>query len=501
MSKSKHPEFNPPIEPLQPKAKECAQRLLNADKVFLASHIDADGITSASIASQMLTRANIEHAVNFYKQLDKEHINSIAATDYETVLFTDFGSGQLDIITDYEADGAFTPVISDHHEPADEETQYHLNPILFGISGSSELSGAGTTYCLARAMSALQDDPEIDHPTHRADNKDLAGMAIVGAIGDMQGGDSGVQGANTKIVAEGVEAGVLETNTDLTLYGKQTRPVPKLLEYSTDIRLPGITGSESGAIEFLNAQDVDITDDDGDWKHWVDLTTDEKQAITSGLINVAIESGVPSSRIDSLIGETYTLPNEPEKTHLRNVGEFSTLLNSTGRYEECDVGLAVCMGDRDEAYTAAKTLLQNHQKNISQGIEWVTNEGVTKESHIQWFDAGDQIKETIVGIIAGMALGEGSIDQHTPIIAFAEKSDDESDSEEDDTIDEVKISSRATRKLTRQGLDLSIVMKEASQHCSGDGGGHDIAAGATIPAKNQAEFVEKANEIVKEQTS
>ncbi|HMB50073.1 MAG TPA: DHHA1 domain-containing protein, partial [Natronoarchaeum rubrum] len=35
----------------------------------------------------------------------------------------------------------------------------------------------------------------------------------------------------------------------------------------------------------------------------------------------------------------------------------------------------------------------------------------------------------------------------------------------------------------------------------GDGGGHDVAAGATVPAGTEAEFVERADEIVGDQLS
>jgi RecJ-like exonuclease len=44
-------------------------------------------------------------------------------------------------------------------------------------------------------------------------------------------------------------------------------------------------------------------------------------------------------------------------------------------------------------------------------------------------------------------------------------------------------------------------MGEASRAVGGDGGGHDVAAGATIPAGTEAEFVELADGIVDEQLS
>jgi RecJ-like exonuclease len=49
-------------------------------------------------------------------------------------------------------------------------------------------------------------------------------------------------------------------------------------------------------------------------------------------------------------------------------------------------------------------------------------------------------------------------------------------------------------------LDLSIVMSEAADAVGGGGGGHDVAAGATIPREQRDPFLEEANRIVGEQT-
>ena len=469
-----------PVPELGERAAACAARLRDADSVLLASHIDADGLTSAAVAATALRRADVPFETVFAKQLDDAEIERIAATDHETVLFTDFGSGQLDLIAPHAEAGAFTPVIVDHHQPADlpddREPDYHLNPLLFGIDGASELSGAGASYVLARALEPSD-----------GDNRDLAGLAVVGATGDMQATDGGLTGANQGIVEEGVAADVVEEATDLLVYGRQTRPLPKLLEYANDIRIPGITNDQAGAVEFLSGLDLDLKQD-GKWRRWVDLTMAERRAVVSGLVKRAIASGVPADRIDDLVGTTYTLTREEPGTELRDVSEFSTLLNATARYERADVGLAVCLGDREEALDRARTLLRNHRRNLSEGIEWVTSEGTTVETNVQWFDAGTRIRETIVGIVAGMAVGTSDIRGDVPILAFAEKSDEE-----------VKVSARGTHALVRSGLDLSVVMREAARAVGGDGGGHDVAAGATIPTGTRAEFVAEADRLVGEQ--
>jgi RecJ-like exonuclease len=465
-----------PVPELAERAEACASRLRAADSVLLVSHIDADGLTSAAVAASALERAGLPFEATFSKQLDAEEVARVAAADHETVLFTDFGSGQLDVIAEREAAGAFTPVVADHHQPADAETEYHLNPLLFGVDGASELSGAGTAYVLARALES-----------EAGANRDLAALAVVGAVGDMQDGGGGLHGANEALVADGEEAGVLEPNTDLALYGRQTRPLPKLLEYASDARIPGITNDEAGCIDFLSGLDLELKAD-GEWRRWVDLTAAERRTLVSELVRRAIESGVPAERIDGLTGTTYTLTGEEPGTELRDVSEFSTLLNATARYERADVGLAVCLGDRGDALERARRLLRNHRRNLSEGLELVTTEGTTVEDHVQWFDAGTRIRETIVGIVAGMALGSDGVRRDLPVVAFAEKGEAS-----------VKVSARAPGFLVADGVDLSTVMREAAAAVGGEGGGHDVAAGATIPAGERQAFLERVDRAVGEQ--
>ncbi|WP_114577101.1 DHH family phosphoesterase [Saliphagus sp. LR7] len=473
-----------PVPELEERALACARRLTDAERILLASHIDADGLTSAGIAATALERAKIPFETVFEKQLDGEAIARIAAREEETVLFTDFGSGQLETIGEHA--GSFTPVIADHHRPAetDFEADYHLNPLLVGIDGASELSGAGTTYVLARALESVADTD--------GDNRDLAGLAVVGAVGDMQATGGELEGANAEIVEEGVEAGAVETGTDLALYGKQTRPLPKLLEYATDVRIPGISNDAGGSLRFLEGLDVSLRTDEGSWRCWSELDDAEKQSVASALVRRAVSKGVPAEKIDGLVATSYVLAGEPVGSELRDASEFSTLLNATARYDRADVGLGVCLGDRGGALDRARTLLREHRRNLAEGIEWVTEEGVTREEYVQWFHAEDRIRETIVGIVAGMAMGSEGVSRSLPIVAFAEK---------DGAEDEIKVSTRGTGRLVSRGLDLSTAIGEAARAVGGDGGGHDVAAGATIPAGRESAFLDRLDAVVGEQLS
>ncbi|MDD2439868.1 MAG: DHHA1 domain-containing protein, partial [Methanosarcinaceae archaeon] len=135
---------------------------------------------------------------------------------------------------------------------------------------------------------------------------------------------------------------------------------------------------------------------------------------------------------------------------------------------------------------AARKLLAEHRQNLVNGLIYVKEKGVIELENLQYFDAGSEIKETIVGIIAGMSSTIVP-NRNLPIIAFA-------NSEEG-----IKVSARATQDLIRKGVNLSEAMEKVSTEVGGAGGGHDIAAGATIPKGNQEECIQKLDLFIGKQ--
>jgi len=491
-----------PIPALADRADRAAGRLADASHVLLVSHADADGLTSAAVGAAALDRAGIAHEVQFEDQLDESAIERVAAAREDVVWLTDFGSGQLDAMYAH-LDPAAT-VVADHHQPlppdavpADAPTvdeyadaPYHVNPLLVGLDGARECSGAGSTYAIARAL-AERDEPEHLAPEHAIQpgsdpdprNRDLAALAIVGAVGDRQREDGELVGANVAIAEEGETAGVLTTQTDLAVYGTQTKPLPQLLAHADEISVPGVATDRNAAARFLDGLELDLRAD-GEWRRWAELASDERQTVASELCQRAIQRGVPAERIDGMVGTAYTLAGEERATQLRDASEFATLLNATARYERSAVGLAVLLGDREDALDDATDLLDEHRRNLSRGVRWVEEHGVTTESHCQWFDAGNELPATIVGIVAGMAVGTDGVDPSTPIIAFAEDGDS------------LKVSARATGELVRRGVDLSEAMATAADAVDGSGGGHTVAAGATIPLQTIRAFVDVADDVL-----
>ncbi|MHC1602869.1 MAG: DHHA1 domain-containing protein [Methermicoccaceae archaeon] len=451
------------VEPssMRKKAVECARYARKHESCIVVSHIDADGLTSGAITLTSLQRAGLSSQIRFLKQLRSQDLEQLMDEGHELVVFTDLGSGLIDNIEQLKLNA----IVIDHHQPAPSRYGYQLNAHLFGIDGSYKACGASTAYLFARALSR---EPE--------GNIDLSPLAIVGAVGDMQHMKTGrLTSLNRAVLKQGSAHGYLSFGNDLKLYGKQTRPLFKQLEYCTDPVLPALTGNEDACVAFLHGCDIRARGER--WRRWIDLDDEEKQSVVSALIQHCLASGMPPRRATSIVGEVYTLLKEQEGTELRDASEFATLLNATARYDRADVGLAVCQGDRAEGLKRARTLLSEHRKNLAEGLKLVSEVGATKMQSFTYFDAGGHIRDTIVGIVAGMSmsfLGNG-----VPVVGFAESEDGM-----------LKVSARTTAQGVRAGINLANALSAAAEAVGGSGGGHNVAAGASIPNDRKDLFLQ-----------
>ena len=260
--------------------------------------------------------------------------------------------------------------------------------------------------------------------------------------------------------------------------------------YSTDPYLPGLTMNEANCLKFFKRLEIPVKVD-GRFRHWVDLSNDERKVILSELMELMLSKGVGHKNAKRLFAEVYTLPEETIGTPIHDAKEFATLLNSCGKYDRPETGYELCRGDRGKHYDDAMQLLKGHRNILMDGMQYVKDQGIIDHGSIQYFDAGDRIPDNIVGTIASMLLNNSEVDNNKPLFGFAISEDGQY----------LKVSGRSTRELVDKGLNLSKVMRRIAEQLGGGGagGGHDIAAGATIPIGTLKEFLMQADQIVKKQ--
>ncbi|MFH1587771.1 MAG: DHH family phosphoesterase [Candidatus Diapherotrites archaeon] len=472
------------------KAKEIASELRKRNDFVVVHHIDADGISAGAIAFKMLEREKKKVKAIGVKQLYKETISEIKGMG-KNYIFVDFGSGQLSELKKNfcearTAESSSRPppgvtgdfFVFDHHQiEANTEHNFQFNPMLFGINGGTELSGSGTAYFIALALNEK--------------NIDLSVLALIGAAGDMQDFKGKLIGLNELILEHAIKEKLIEKKTDLRLYGRISRPLIQFIMFSSNPILPELTANELNTIEFLKKTGIQLKNRN-EWRAYEDLNLNEKKELSTALMMHLMNQGAQEWKLKELIGEIYTLLKEEKKSVTRDVKEFSTMLNACGRHGKPEIGLKVCLGDRKEFFDKAMDLMLIHKKELSEGIRFVQEKGIQEMEEFYFFDAGKEISETIVGIVAGMLYGSGIIEAVKPILAFSRTEKNE-----------IKCSGRGTTELVRKGLNLGKAMKEVCAKLGEDaeGGGHKIAAGSKFPEEKKEEFLKLINEEIRKQMS
>lgn len=454
------------------RAKSIANTLKERDNFAIVYHYDADGICAGAIIAKSLESLGKKFKSIAVKQLYAETIEEIKGLG-KNYIFADFGSAMLEELRIAFKEDFF---VFDHHQPKTPKYEYefHLNPFEFGINGGDDISGAGVCYEVAKAL---------------CEDKSLSALAVVGALGDMQDFSGSLKGKNREILQESVDSGFIEVKKDLRLYGRISRPLTQFLCFSSNPVLPGLTADEKACAAFLTKNGIEIKSDEK-WISYDDLDIAGKKKLTTALLMHLQKYNFPEWKLQELVGDVYILKKERAKSPLKDGKEFATMLNACGRHGEAEIGLKICMGDRKDSYSKALSLLAEHRKQLREGIELMHEKGVDEMESFYFFDAGNEIKDSIVGIVAGMLYGSGALQSVKPIVAFGRHSDGS-----------IKVSARGTSDLLKRGLNLGKALRETCAELGEEsqGGGHKIAAGAKILADKKEKFLEIFNEKIKGQ--
>jgi single-stranded-DNA-specific exonuclease len=451
--------------------KSAADRFKSINKketIRLISHFDADGICSASLMINALKNEGFKYSLSIIKQLSEETLHDLKKEDYNYFIFTDLGSGQIELIKKHMTKTVF---ILDHHAfdisilKDLPENIIMVNPHMFGFDGSNEISGAGTTYLFTEAMDEK--------------NKDKAYLALIGAMGDIQEKE-GFFGLNKKILETAVSQGQIKVEKGLKWFGLETRALVYLITYNTEVYIPGITGSESNAIQFLTSIDIEPKAKNT-WKRFNDLTEDEKRRLLSGI--VMKRSG--EKKPEDILGNRYILLQEPESSPLRDIKEFSTLLNACGRMDKPSLGIGACLND-SRIKKKAIAMIAEYKKEIVKALRWYEAQKesghVIKGKDFIIINAHDKIMPSIIGTLASIVSNSGEIKKGTLILSMAR-----------DSKEITKVSLRVAGD--DYGNDLREVIGKIVEQVGGQSGGHKNAAGAIIPTKEEDKFIEIAKKV------
>ena len=440
-----------------------SQALRDRERVQVVSHLDADGLSSAAVVLETLRRLGIEYDLRVVHTIDDEEAHTIAQLHAARYIFVDIGSGQLGPLVDHLRAPA---LVLDHHEPDREapERFVHVNPLLFDQDGNRGISGAGTTYLLAR----------------RFGYRDLSRLAVIGAIGDIQE-DNGFSGFNELILSDAIGSGEVGVERGIRLFGAQTRPLTRLLAYNHDLQLKGIVGDPDAAYRFLESLDIRIRHSRGE-RRYIDLDPEERMRLLSGILMKRNHLDDP----EAIIGYNYTLLSEDEGTPFRDAREFSTLLNACGRMDAASIGVGAAMGIADlkrEALAVERT----YKRAIGKAIGWfkeqlILEERIERGEGYYLVDGRGEIEAPIIGTLASIASRMDEVVGPALICSYAYLENGD-----------LKASLRSHGETPH---DLHSVMMRIVESCGGGAGGHTNAAGALVPREREESFIRSAREVL-----
>jgi len=419
-------------------------------KIRVISHYDGDGICAAALATMALMDNDIPFQTTMVRSMDKAFVRRLVAEQNKFILFLDMGSGQIDLLEQLDS----TMVVCDHHKPRRESKKIiQLNPHFFDIDGTYEACGSTLGFLIAERM--------VDRP------EALFGVALAGMLADRQhlGGFTGI---NKMLLDKYIEKEAVKVESSLQLEGED---IQQAIKNSLEPFFKDLSGRGDAVHQLLSNIGIDPT------KRLDELHQEQFMALSSMLVLWLLRQGVRPETCEDFIIERYWL--EPFKLYGR---QLAAVVNACGRRGEEDTGFAISLGSK-EALERGHTLREEHRNAIRKDLLVLEKDGPKKKKHIQYLYSEDPAR---AGALAGLGMNY-LLDQMRATLTLSRVKD------------EVKVSSRGTKWLISKGLDLAEACRVAAEKVKGVGGGHPIAAGATVPLKAEGRFLNAVDKIVGEQ--
>ena len=397
---------------LEEAAAKIASYLRSKDYVEVYSHHDADGIAAAAILTVALRRADIAFRLRFLPHLNKDDVERP-----ELSVLCDLGASVPDFPESI--------VIIDHHVPY-AAVPFHINPRLEGIDGESELSAAGCAYLVANAL---------------GDNRDLAGLVMVGIIGDSQK----LSGMNQKIIGDAVGNNLIEVGKGVLLPGRTTKEqiASAVLPY-----LGNLSGDEEIAEKIAS----------------LCMNTASDEAYTALLLSeIIVRSDASYHDLMSIYGESWKLLREA----VQDAYAMTAVIDACGKAGRPDLGYAVAAGDMTQTDAAWETANAFRRKIIASAA---AAEAVAENV---WLSDSVETASDVADIFVRS--------KQMPVVVLARGTE------------YLKVSARAPADSS---VDFEQMMKTSAEKFGGAGGGHKTRAGGELPLACESAFIASVKEYL-----
>ncbi|MFH1889827.1 MAG: DHH family phosphoesterase [Nanoarchaeota archaeon] len=425
-------------EDIKKKAEKFLERTKNKE-IFLISHFDTDGITSATIMIQTLRKLDRKFTVKILKSLEEKFVRKLPRD--KVILFLDLASGSLDFIEEEKLEDVF---IIDHHEVSKEipDGVEMINP---WFNGKEKLSSSGLVYLFCNEINP--------------DNKKHGKLAVLGMIGDFSEESIDLLGE------EILTSGDIQRRKGLMIY-PSTRPLNRILEYNSNPYIPGVTGNSEGVRDLL--RESGIEPEKSKYKSIIELNENEMKNLTTSIM---LRS--PKTKDKDIIGNIYLLKFF---NRLEDAREVSAMINACSRLGASNRALSFCL-EISEARKKAEEIHVKYKQHLISGLNIVSKMEKIEGKGFVIINAQDNIMDTIVGTIASILSSSGVYEEGTIIATMAYYEN------------KVKVSTRISGRESK-GRNLREILEAVINEVGGETGGHEFAAGCIISRENETKFIE-----------
>ncbi len=428
-------------ESLESELERISGKFLEAiseKEIFIISHFDTDGITSAAILIQTLKKMDKRFSLKIVPRLEEETILEIPKD--KIVVFLDLASGSLNYLSKMDLENVF---IIDHHQVF-QSIPESLNMINPQLNGKEEISSSSLTYLFCKHLSE--------------NTKELAKLAILGMIGDSM--EKSIDKLNNLIINDGE----VRRKRGLLIY-PSTRPLNRTLEYCSDPYIPGITGNSQGVTEMLRETGLSPTNN-GKYKSLIELNEEEMSRLVTSIV---LKN--PKVKNREIIGDIFLIKFFNK---LEDARELSAIINACSRLGESETAVQFCM-EITKAKKRAELMHTKYKQFIISGLKFVSEAEKVEGNGFVIINAKDKIKDTIIGTIASILSNSSIYEDGTVITAMAYYED------------KIKVSARSAGK---SGRNLREVLSSIIEKTGGDVGGHESAAGCMLKKEKEKEFLD-----------
>ncbi|HTP56163.1 MAG TPA: DHH family phosphoesterase [Thermoplasmata archaeon] len=441
----RHPRYREEFE----RAKSVL--LAHPGRWRIVYHYDGDGIAAASALVRALGRLGYPVQATSLVGVERERMGALCEQTSGPLIVVDTGASWLDLF----AKNRHPVIVLDHHRypgcpdpPALPEHVAFVNPLDWGVDGMNEMCGSTLSWLFGVFL-----DPA---------NWDAAVWGLSGAIHDRQH-VGGFRGLNATLVDEAIRRGLIERRRGVALFG---RTVGEAVAGSVDPYLRGLSGRPEAAAAFVRSVGLDPT------RRPPDLSTDESQRLAAALKERLADASVLPEFVTMVDAERWFVPSLG-----LDAEEVSNLQNAAGRVGVPGIGVAFSLGD-PAAVARAHAAEAEWRAGLLKGLRRIEDGAIHDMAHLRWFESPET---PLAGTQAGLAMTY-LLRPDVPVFVFS-----------DHGAEPTKVSSRGLVRQVERGLDLATVCRTAAGSVGGEGGGHRVASGATIPPGTREKFLESAN--------